>query len=161
MRLGLAVVYDSATREFQTYTEDRVEELVERLFAAALVTGFNIRRFDYSVLRAYTTRALDELPTFDLLEDIHTRLGHRLSLNHLAEHTLGRGKSGDGLQSLEWFRQGELEKVEAYCRMDVELVRDLLGFGGLEGHVRFRRKTGEIVRLPVDWSPARLSELAG
>jgi DEAD/DEAH box helicase domain-containing protein len=102
MRVGLAVVYDCTTREFETYMEDRVDDLVERLFSAPLVAGFNIRRFDYGVLRAYTTRKLEELPTFDVLEDIQGRLGHRLSLDHLARHTLGRGKSGDGLESLEW-----------------------------------------------------------
>jgi DEAD/DEAH box helicase domain-containing protein len=154
MRLALAVVLDLETGQFETYMEDRVEALIERLFAASLVVGFNIRRFDYSVLRPYTTRDLGTLPTFDLLEDVYQRLGHRLSLDHLAQHTLGRGKSGDGLQSLEWFRRGEIEKVETYCRMDVELVRDLMAFGQREGHVLYRRRSGEIVRLPVDWAVA-------
>jgi DEAD/DEAH box helicase domain-containing protein len=152
MRLGLAVVLDRETGQFETYTEDRVDELIDRLFGASLVLGFNIRRFDYSVLRPYTTRDLLTLPTFDLLENIYQRLGHRLSLDHLAQHTLGRGKSGDGLQSLEWFRRGEIEKVEAYCRMDVELVRDLMAFGEREGHILYRRRSGEIVRLPVEWA---------
>ncbi|MGH2901903.1 MAG: ribonuclease H-like domain-containing protein, partial [Solirubrobacteraceae bacterium] len=156
MRLALAVVYDAATCEFETYTEERAEALVERLFRAPAVIGFNSRRFDYGVLRAYTTRDLAKLPTFDLLEEIHRKLGYRLSLDHLATHTLGRGKTGDGLQSLVWWREGRVDLIEAYCKMDVEIVRDLLAFAAREGHVLFKRKTGELVKLPVDWSEAAI-----
>jgi len=161
MRLALAVVYDAATGEFETYTEERAEALVERLFRAPAVIGFNSRRFDYGVLRAYTTRDLAKLPTFDLLEEIHKKLGYRLSLDHLATHTLGRGKTGDGLQSLVWWREGKLDLIEAYCKMDVEIVRDLLAFAEREGHVLFKRKTGELVKLPVEWNePAILARVA-
>jgi DEAD/DEAH box helicase domain-containing protein len=156
MRLALAVVYDAATGEFETYTEERGEALIERLFRAPVVVGFNSRRFDYGVLRAYTTRDLAKLPTFDLLEEIHKKLGYRLSLDHLATHTLGRGKSGDGLQSLVWWKEGRLDLIESYCRMDVEIVRDLLAFAAREGHVLFQRKTGELVRLPVEWDEASI-----
>lgn len=151
MRLALAVVYDVQSQQFETYLEDRAEALVERLCAASLVIGFNIRRFDYGVLAAYTPRKLASLPTFDLLEDIHSRLGFRLSLAHLGEETLGRSKTADGLQSLEWFKQGRIDEIETYCRADVALVRDLLEFAEREGHVRFRSRSGECLRLPVDW----------
>jgi DEAD/DEAH box helicase domain-containing protein len=151
MRLALAVLWDQRTGRFETYHEDRAAELVERLSRADLVVGFNIRRFDYGVLRAYTTQPLESLPTLDLLEDLHRRLGYRVSLAHLAESTLGEGKSADGLQSIEWFRRGEIERVEAYCRRDVELLRDLMAFADREGHVRIRTKDGTLVRVPVRW----------
>jgi hypothetical protein len=104
MGLAVAVTQDLATGEVRVYPEDRVEELFGELGAAALIIGFNVRRFDYSVLRGY--RALDyaALPTLDLLEEIHATLGFRLSLNHLAQETLGAPKSADGLQSLAWWR---------------------------------------------------------
>ncbi len=151
MRLALAVVYDTGTGRFETYTEKDADALVERLFAAPAVIGFNVRRFDYGVLRAYTHRRFEDVPTFDLLEDVHRKLGYRLSLAHLATETLGRGKTGDGLQSLEWWKQGRLDLIEAYCKMDVELVRDLMSFAARERHVIFQRKDGERVRLPVEW----------
>ncbi len=151
MRLALAVVYDTGSGQFETYTEAQSDALVERLFAAPAVVGFNVRRFDYGVLRAYTARKFEDLPTFDLLEDVHKKLGYRLSLAHLAAQTLGRSKTGDGLQSLEWWKAGRLDLIEAYCRMDVELVRDLLAFAARERHVIFQRKDGERVRLPVEW----------
>ncbi len=151
MRVALAVIYDAERGEYETFLEDRVPELVDRLRKAQLVVGFNIRNFDYGVLNGYTDFDFNQLPTLDLLEDIHQKLGHRLSLNHVAEHTLGAAKSGDGLQSLEWFRNGEVDKVEAYCRDDVKLVRDLMRFAAEHGHILFQRRSGEVVQLPVSW----------
>ena len=37
-------------------------------------------------------------------------------------------------------------------------MRDLVEFAAREGHVIFQRKTGERVKLPVDWSPAAILE---
>lgn len=151
MRLAIAVVYDEATDSFESYTEDRAEALVERIFSAPLVIGFNIVRFDYAVLRAYTTRDFERVRTFDLLEDVRRRLGRRIGLGHLGEETLGRPKTADGLQSLEWFRQGDLKRVEDYCRADVALMRDLVRYAADEGHVVIRRRDGHAVRVRVDW----------
>ena len=114
--------------------------------------GFNVKRFDFRVLGAYTERDLGRLPTFDILEDVHRRLGFRLGLDHLARETLDRGKSADGLQAVEWFRQGEMEKLTAYCRDDVEATRDLFRHGLQNGHLVYRNREGDRrVRLLVDW----------
>jgi DEAD/DEAH box helicase domain-containing protein len=156
MRLALAVTWDDSTGSFETFREGHAADLVKRLSEADLVVGFNIRRFDYRVLGAYTTEPLESLPTFDLLEELHRHLGHRVSLAHLAESTLGESKSGDGLQSIEWFRRGEFERVEAYCRHDVELVRDLLAFAQREKHLRIRTRDGTLVRVPLRWDVERL-----
>jgi DEAD/DEAH box helicase domain-containing protein len=152
MRLAVAVLYDQRSDAFQVFTEDRAGELITRLRAFDLVVGFNIKRFDYRVLAAYTPFDLQGLPTFDLLEDIHGRLEHRLSLGHLAEQTLGRSKTGDGLQAVRWFREGNLEAVVTYCKDDVVITRDLFRFGLSEGYLIYRTRQGHQVRLPVDWT---------
>ena len=93
--------------------------------------------------------------------EVKTPNGYRISLNHLATQTLGRGKCGDGLQSLVWWKEGRIAEIEEYCRKDVELVRDLLEYAAREKHVIFQRKDGERVRLPVDWAePAILARAA-
>jgi len=160
MRVAVAVVWDSATGEYETFEESRVEALLERLFAADLVVGFNVRRFDYAVLGGYTERDLAALPTFDMLEDVHRRLGYRLPMGHLAEETLGVAKSADGLQSLAWWKEGQVERVAAYCRDDVEILRRLLDHGVQHGHLRFRTRDGQRVRLPARWSLPELVESA-
>jgi DEAD/DEAH box helicase domain-containing protein len=160
MRLALAVTWDSRERCFETFREADVEALLARLAAADLVVGFNVLGFDYRVLRGYTDRDLAALPTFDLLDAIHARLGFRLGLGHLGEETLGVAKSGDGLQSLRWWREGRIDQIEAYCRDDVRLLRDLFEHACQNGQLIFRTKGGERVRLPLRLSPPELIERA-
>lgn len=153
MMVSVAVVYDSLEKKFFTFTEDAVDNLIARLEMADLVVGFNVKRFDYKVLSAYATKDLRKLPTFDILEDIYRRLGFRLGLDHLAKETINQGKSADGLQAVEWFRQGEIEKLTAYCKQDVAATRDLFLYGLNNGHLIYKtKKDDRRVRLPVDWN---------
>jgi DEAD/DEAH box helicase domain-containing protein len=152
MRVSVAVLFDTTGKEFRAFDEESIELLIGHLEKADLVVGFNIKRFDYKVLSAYTNKALQEFPTFDILEDIHRRLGFRLGLDHLAKETLGRGKTAHGLKAVEWFRQGETKKLTEYCREDVAVTRDLFQYGLENGYLIYREKrTGTRVRLPVDW----------
>ncbi len=160
MRLALAVTWDSREQRFRCFAEGEVAELVRQLGEADLVVGFNVRRFDYHVLRGYVDRELEELRTFDLLDAVHARLGFRLSLAHLGEETLGASKSADGLQSLEWWKQGRVDEIERYCRKDVELLRDLFGHARERGHLLFRTRSGERVRLPMPLDVEELIETA-
>ena len=157
MMVSVAVLYDSLEDRFYTFTEDQIEGLIERLDSADLVIGFNVKRFDYAVLKPYTSCDLGELPTFDLLEEIYNRLGYRLSLDHLAHETLGRQKSADGLQALAWFKAGEMDKLTEYCKADVMLARDLFLHGCDKGHLIYRdKRQNERLRFPVDWDLDKL-----
>ena len=78
-------------------------------------------------------------------------LGFRLSLAHLSEVNLGEGKSGDGLQSLAWWKEGRLDLIEHYCRKDVDLTRRLFDLGRDRGYLLYRDHAGRKVRVPVDW----------
>lgn len=151
MGMALAVTLDGATGEFRTWLEKDAERLAVALLSADLVVGFNVKRFDYEVLRAYTEADFGKVATLDMLEEIHRRLGFRLSLGHLAQATLGAGKSADGLQSLQWVREGRLDLVEEYCRRDVEVTRDLYEFGRREGFLVYRNREERPVRCPVSW----------
>jgi DEAD/DEAH box helicase domain-containing protein len=160
MRIALAVIYDSHTKQFETFRETEVHRLIERLREADLVVGFNVVSFDYAVLSGYTDTDLRALPTFDMLIAVHQRLGYRLALAHLAEETLGASKSADGLQSLAWWKEGQIDKIESYCRQDVALLRDLLRHAEENGYLCFRTKGGDRVRLPAPWRVAELAERA-
>jgi DEAD/DEAH box helicase domain-containing protein len=160
MRLAVAVVYDQLKDRFSVYPEERVGELVKDLQAFDLVVGFNIKGFDYRVLGAYIPFDFRALPTFDILEDIHRRLGFRLSLGHLAEHTLGKRKSADGIQAVRWFREGNLAAVIDYCKDDVAATRELFEFGRQKGHLIYLNREGQAVRLPVRWDLEEMVEEA-
>ncbi len=154
-RMGVAIGVLCYLEEgrFEVFLEDQVRALVDSLRQASLVIGFNIKRFDYRVLSGYTGEDYCRLlPTLDLLEDINVRLGFRVGLGHLAQETLGVGKSADGLQSLEWVRQGRFDLIEAYCRRDVEILRDLYLHGRREGCLFYRDRQRDVrLRLCVDW----------
>jgi len=157
MRVSVVVIYDSIEDNYLVYVEESIDDLFSHLDKADLIIGFNIKNFDYRVLSAYTERKLNELPTFDILEDVYGRLGFRLGLDHLAKETLGKGKTAHGLQAIEWFRQGEFKKLTDYCRDDVAATRDLFMFGLEKGHLIYRTKREKRrVRLVVDWNMEEL-----
>jgi DEAD/DEAH box helicase domain-containing protein len=152
MGVAVAVLYDSGADEFLEFTQDQVPHLITRLREAELVVGFNSKRFDYKVLAGVHPFDPDGIPSLDMLEMVRARLGYRLSLANLARATLGAPKTGDGLQSLEWWKQGRVDKIAEYCRQDVALTRDLYLFGLDCGHLLFTNKAGRKVRLPLDWN---------
>ena len=159
MRLSVGVVYDSRENRFFDYQESQVNALIEHLKKCDLLVGFNIKRFDYGVLKAYSTFDFKNSSTLDLLEDVFHCLGFRLSLDHLAQKTLGVQKSGDGLLAVRYFREGKLRELTEYCRQDVEITKSLFEFGRREGHLLFETRDGQAVRVPVDWSPERIRGL--
>lgn len=153
-RLGVALAVTNSLEEntFKVYLEHEVEALIEELRSADLVIGFNIIRFDYPVLSGYTGEDFRRtLPTLDLFEGIKATVGKNIGLARLGEATLGASKSADGLQSLEWYKQGRLDLIEDYCRQDVTLLRDLYLYGRREGYVLWRDKDDRKLRVPVEW----------
>jgi DEAD/DEAH box helicase domain-containing protein len=153
MKLSCAVLYDVDQSRYFVYGEQNVSALIDHLRASSLVVGFNTLRFDYGVLQGYTAFKLQSLPSLDLMADLQKKLNHRLSLAHLAEHSLGGAeKSADGLLAVQWWREGKYQQVIDYCQMDVKLTHDLWRFGQEKKYVLFKHKqSGEIVKCPVAW----------
>mgnify|MGYP001815832889 FL=1 len=152
-RLGVSVgvAYRYDLDEFLVVNEETISELVNLLLEASLVVGYNIRGFDYEVLRAYTEENLQKLPTFDLMFDLEERLGFRPKLDSVVSATLGEGKIADGMQALEWWRVGEIDKIIEYCQEDVRVTRDLYDFGKRHRWVQVARFGGKPRKVEVDW----------
>ncbi|HEY8487088.1 MAG TPA: ribonuclease H-like domain-containing protein [Limnochordales bacterium] len=155
-RLGLAaaVTFSEADGGFREYLEKDALALIRRLRQAPLVVGFNLLRFDYEVLAGYSEEA-DELygvPTLDLQFELERVLGFRPGLDGLARATLGAAKTAGGLQAVQWFREGRLQDVVAYCREDVELTRRLF-LAGLSGQrLRVPDRRGQVVEVAAPWA---------
>jgi len=152
MTMSLAVTYSTADQKYEIFPESRADALVDRLRRADLVVGFNVFNFDYRVLMSYTIFDLPNLiPTRDLLVDIERSLGHRLSLDTVAQASLGIGKTGDGLDAIRWFREGRLAEVAEYCCYDVKVTRLVHEFGAKNGHVLYTDRAGKIQQAAVQW----------
>ena len=158
MRMSCGIVWDSREDRFVTYLENQVEDLIEHLKRADLVVGFNVIGFDYSVLRGYTNFDFRSVNTLDMLREVKSHLNYRISLNALASATLDAPKSADGLQALQWWKEGRLDLIEQYCRDDVKITRDLFQHGVDEGYLVFDRRGEGRMRVPVAWD---VGELAG
>ena len=156
MKVAVGVVWDSCEQEYFSYLEGAASQLVKKLRTADLVVGFNVKKFDYGVLQPYADFDLDEITTFDMLIDVNKKLGHRLSLNHLAENTLNTEKSADGLVSLQWYKEGKIDKIIEYCKQDVEITRDLFLYGESHGYVKYSTRSGVAKDLKVEWKRASL-----
>ncbi len=163
MGVSVAVIYDSELNDFVSYLEHEVDKLITHLLSFELVIGFNNKRFDNRVLSAYTNVNLAKLPTLDLLEEIHNYLGYRLSLNRLAEQTLGTQKTADGLQALAWYKEGRIDLIQHYCKKDVEITRDILYYALEQGFLLFANKAKQVVRLPLalDTAIEKILQLSG
>lgn len=150
--VACAVTWSTQKNDFSVYLEKDVPKLIEELKSATKVIGFNLRGFDYQVLQPYTpdTR-FASLPTLDLLLDLQKLLGFSISLDSIASATLGTTKSADGVQSVEWFRNGELDKVAEYCKLDVDITRRVFEFGRDNGYIFYKSKLGSKLKVNVKW----------
>jgi DEAD/DEAH box helicase domain-containing protein len=155
MGVSLAVLQETSPERVTAFREADMAALCRRLAGLDLVVGFNLKRFDYRVLQPYTDIPLENLPTLDILEELHNFLGFRLSLDHLAGATLGAKKTGNGLLALEHYKNGRWDELESYCRQDVLLTRSLFEFGAQEGYLLYQHRRGELVRVPVSWDEDR------
>ena len=151
MGISCVVLYDSKEDKFFEFLDDQVPLLIEHLKKLDLVVGFNIKRFDFSVLSGYSDFDFNKLPTLDILEEIHNRLGYRISLDNISKITLKRKKTADGLQALRWWKQGKIREIIEYCLADVEITRDLYQYGRENGYLLFNNKDKKTVRVPVKW----------
>jgi hypothetical protein len=155
LKVSVVCTYDFMTDEYASYEEKDMTKFEERLQAAGLLVGFNIRRFDMQVLQPYLFKTVDQFPVLDLLDDIEKARGHRVSLDSVARATVKEGKSGDGAEALTLFKEGRMEELKKYCLDDVRLTKNVYEYGCREGKIYFTStwdfKTHEI---PVNWKQA-------
>jgi DEAD/DEAH box helicase domain-containing protein len=149
--LGVAVTYDTREGRYDVYTAETMPALLASLREADLVIGFNTHDFDYQVLQPYTEVPLATLPTLAVLDEVQHALGFRLSLRHLVKVTLGRERPDDSLQTLQWYQEGDRERIVQQCRRDLELLQALVRYGTDTGTVFYRDQAGVRTALPVHW----------
>lgn len=136
--LAVAVTWNDPIG-FRGWYEADAPRLIEELGTFDRIVTFNGIRFDLEVLTAYgDVRTLRER-SLDVLKDLERRLGFRPKLQDLARATLGKEKTGSGPEAVAWWRSGDpalRHRVEDYCRMDVEILRDVVAHGRREGFVK-------------------------
>lgn len=150
--VACGVTWSKLKNDFSVYWEKDVPALIEELQSATKVIGFNLRGFDYLVLQPYAPELrFASIPTLDMLFDLQKTLGFRISLDSIASASLGAAKTADGLQAVEWFRAGELDKIAEYCKADVDITRRVYEFGRDNGYIFYKSKLGSKLKAEVKW----------
>ena len=159
MGMAVGVLYDTADEDLHVYLEHQVPALIAHLRRGSLVVGFNHVEFDLRVLAGHQPTQelrhqlyleLRNLNHFDMLLELKKLLGHRLRLDSLARSTLQTGKSADGLQSLQWYKEGRIDLIIEYCKQDVEVTRRLYEYALEHGRLLYDSRAG-IKSVALDW----------
>jgi DEAD/DEAH box helicase domain-containing protein len=151
MGMSVGVTYSTARGDYRIYGENQVNELVTELLRADLVVGFNILRFDYDVLHGYTVFDLTQVPTLDILIELQKTINHRLSLDSIAGTTLGIEKTAEGMQAIQWFRQGRLLEIAEYCCYDVKITKLVHEYGNAHRQLYYKNRFGAKLSVPISW----------
>ena len=151
MGMSIGVTYSTARGDYKIYGEPEVEELIKELQRADLVVGFNHIRFDYRVLEGYSIFDFSQVPSLDMLIVLNDKLGHRLKLDSIAQATLGCEKSAEGLQALEWYKQGKLAEIAEYCCFDVKITKLVHEYGAAHGQLFYNNRFGNKLKVEVEW----------
>lgn len=150
--VSVACAYDSKTGEFLTFRENELKKLFD-LCEDRLIVGYNVKGFDLLVLEPYGLKPR-ELDVFDIMYDLEALTRTRyLKLEYVARGTLGVGKLAEGLQAIEWWKQGKIDKIIEYCLKDVELTRDIFEHGRKKGVIKIQRsEESQVQDVPVNWN---------
>jgi DEAD/DEAH box helicase domain-containing protein len=153
--LAVVCIHDSETDEYTHYFKENLHELWPIIEKADLLIGFNSNHFDIPLLDKYYAGNLLDIKSLDLLEKIHASLGRRIKLDDVAQATLGQKKSGNGLESIVWWRNGEIDRVVEYCKQDVKVTLDIYNYAMRNGKLKYPKNNAgkmEIGEFPLDTS---------
>jgi DEAD/DEAH box helicase domain-containing protein len=147
--ISVVGVHDSETGEYTAYLEKDFAKMWPLFETADAIVSFNGDHFDIPILNKYYHGTLSNIKSIDLMLAVQKVLGRRIKLDTLAEATLGKKKSGNGLDAVAWWRNGEIEKVMKYCLDDVRVTRELFEYMRDKKSVKYR-DLGIIKELKID-----------
>ena len=151
LTIALVCIHDSETDTSKSFLEPELPQLWKILEHTDLLVGYNSDHFDIPLLNKYYPGDLTRIRSLDLMKEIQDVVGRRLRLDAIADGTLGKKKSGDGAQSIKWWRAGEVDKVRTYCLKDVEITKEIFEYALKHGHVKYR-ELGKVREIKLDTS---------
>ena len=147
--LALVAIHDSLTDSYSSYLEEELVKLWPILERADMLIGFNSDHFDIPILNKYYPGDLTKIKSLDILKEIKNSYGRRMRLDQLAEGTLGKNKSGEGPDAMNWWKSGDVERVRAYCINDVRLTKELYDYALANNKLIFK-EGGALNEIKLD-----------
>lgn len=151
--ISVVAIHDSETNEYTAFEVEEISKLWTILERSDMIIGFNSEHFDIPLLNKYYPGDLTKLKSLDILKEIRKAYGRRMKLDQLAEGTLGKKKSGHGLEALQWWKDGDKQRVKDYCIDDVRITKELYDYARAENKLFFKegRSVHEIKLDTSDW----------
>ncbi|HUD03976.1 MAG TPA: ribonuclease H-like domain-containing protein [Candidatus Paceibacterota bacterium] len=160
--ISVVCIHDSATDSYSSYLEADFKKLWPILENADVLIGFNSDHFDIPLLNKYYSGDLSKIKSVDLLAEIHKSLGRRIKLDNVAEATLGKNKSGHGLEAITWWKQGEIQKIIDYCIDDVKITKEVYDYALKNKSLKYKDFGGGIKDISIDsskWEEVKKSSM--
>ncbi|MBT5808603.1 helicase [Candidatus Uhrbacteria bacterium] len=152
LKISVVCAYFYETGTYECYEEHELGKFYKRLELSGRLIGYNSLGFDLPVMNNYYAGDFLTFQNLDLLKEIHKSLGFRLKLDDVAAATVGHRKSGHGLQAVEWWKQGEVQKIKDYCIQDVKVTKDVYEYGKKYNALAYEDRLGGRKAIPVDFS---------
>ncbi len=151
--LTVVCIHDSKTNEFSSYTKETLPTLWSILERADILVGYNSDHFDIPILNKYYPGDLTTIHSVDLLKEVKSVLGRRLKLDNIAEATLGRTKTADGMQAVRWWKEGKIDLIIQYCIEDVRITKDVYEYAKKNRSLKYKDFDGirEVKLNPSAW----------
>ncbi len=152
LKISVIGVYFYETDSYETFEESELPQLWKRLEHSDRIIGYNTIGFDLPVMNNYYSGDFLKFPGLDILAEIQKALGFRLKLDDVAKATVGHQKSGHGLQAVEWWKQGKIQKIKDYCLQDVRVTKDVYEYGLKYKALAYEDRLGGRKAIPVDFT---------
>ncbi|HEY1037324.1 MAG TPA: ribonuclease H-like domain-containing protein, partial [Candidatus Paceibacterota bacterium] len=136
--ISVVCICESETNKYTSYLQEDLHKLWPILEKADSIVTFNGDHFDLPILNKYYPGDLMKLKSLDLLKEVRKSLGHRVGLGSIAQATLGVGKGGHGLEAIEWWKKGEVDKIIKYCLEDVRITKEVHDYAMRTGTLKFK-----------------------
>lgn len=149
--ISVAALYDKGTDTYTAVTIDELEKLWPIIEKADALVGYNSNHFDIPLLNKYYPGNLTHIKSIDILEEIRNSLGRRVRLDSVAEATVGAKKNGQGLQAVQWWQEGKIDKIKKYCTQDVKITKEVFEFALQNSKVMIKDR-GKKIDIPLDTS---------
>ena len=138
LTIAVVCIHDSETDSYDSFLKEDLPRLWKILEHTDALVGYNSDHFDIPILNKYYPGDLTKIRSIDILKEISDVLGRRVRLDAVAEGTLGKKKSGSGLQAMQWWKEGNIKKLRDYCLKDVEVTKGVFDYALANGMLKFK-----------------------
>lgn len=136
LSLSVVALYSYEQDKYICFGEHELAEAEKIFKTAGTLIGFSSKRFDVPILNKYfPSFNLAAIPHYDILEEVEKSFGRRVGLNAIAEANIGLQKTSHGLEAIEMYRRGEMEKLREYCIQDVRITKEIFDLIRKQGYL--------------------------